>query len=228
MALEGNEVLEVQGVAQNGMLSGQTKTATTQEIADLASLTSNNMVATALTTVGAGTITAAGIIGMVTTRGGAQVSLAFTDTTATAAEIVAALPDGAAIGTSFEWTYSNNTNAPATISGGSGVTVSVITVVPPNSYATYLVTYSAADTFTFVGIKQGYYPHGGTYTAAGTASVVVSDTNVTTYSQITFTLRTVGGTIVGYPAITAMIPGVSFSVKAGTTDVSIYNYNILG
>lgn len=228
MALEGTEVLQVQGIAANGMPSGQTFQTTTGEIADLAALTSNNEVATALTTVGAGTITAAGIIGMVTTRSGAQLSLAFTDTTATADEIVTALPDGAAVGTSFRWTYVNNTNAPATISGGTGVTVSVITVVPPNSFATWLVTYTAASTFTFVGVQQGYFPHGGTYTSIGTAPVTVADTNVTTYSQISFTLRSVGGTIVGYPVVTSMIPGTSFAVRAGTTDLSTYNYNILG
>lgn len=228
MALEGTEILQVQGIAGNGMPSGQTFQTTTGEIADLAALTSNNEVATALNTVGAGTITAAGIVGMVTVRGGAQVSAAFTDTTATAALITAALPDAAAVGTSFRWTYVNNTNAPATISGGSNVTVSVITVVPPNSYATWLVTRDASTTYTFVGVQQGYFPHGGTYTSIGTAPVTVSDTNVTTYSQISFTLRSVGGTIVGYPVVTSMIPGTSFAVRAGTTDLSVYNYNILG
>lgn len=228
MALSGTELLQVQGVQTNGRPSGQTLQTTTGAIADLASLTSNNMVATALSTVGAGTITAAGIVGMVTSRGGAQESAAFTDTTATADQIVAALPAGAAVGTSFEWTYSNNTNAPATISGGTGVTVSVITVVPPNAFASYLVTYSAASTFTFVGIKQGYYPHGGTYTSIGTAAVTIADTNVTTYSQISFTLRTVGGTIVGYPVVKTRTAGVGFTAAAGTTDLSTYVYNILG
>lgn len=228
MALEGTEVLQVQGIAQNGMPSGQTKQTTTQEIADLAALTSNNEAATALNTVGAGTITAAGIVGMLTTRGGAQLSLAFTDTTDTANAIVAALPDAAVVNTSFRWTYRNDTNAPATLAGGSGITVSTITVIPPNSFATYLVTRTGTSAFTFAGVQQGYFPHGGTYTSIGTAPVTVSDTNITTYSQVSFTLRSVGGTIVGYPVVKTITPGVGFTASAGTTDLSVYNYNILG
>lgn len=114
----------------------------------------NGPSATALNTVGAGTITAAGIIGGVTTRGGAQSATAFTDTTATAALVIAALPN-AAIGQSWEWTYQNNTDGAATISGGTGVTVSGITIVPKNSWARYLVTYTAAATLTIVGEAMG-------------------------------------------------------------------------
>lgn len=109
-------------------------------------------VTTALTTVGSGTITAAGITGKVTTRSGA--TTAFTDTTDTADNIIAAIPNGN-IGASFEYTYINNTVAPATITGGTGVTVSGITTVGAGKTARYLVTYTAADTVTMVGILGG-------------------------------------------------------------------------
>lgn len=109
-------------------------------------------VTTALTTVGAGTITAAGIAGGVTTRSGS--TSAFTDTTDTGDAIIAAMPNGN-IGASFEYTYINNTVAPATITGGSGVTVSGITTVGAGKTALYLVTYTAADTVTMVGIQAG-------------------------------------------------------------------------
>ena len=112
------------------------------------------LAATALTTVGAGTITAAGIAGGVTTRGGAQAGAAFTDTTGTAAQIIAARPN-ANIGESWEWTYRNNTDAVATLAGGTGVTVSGITIVPQNTWARFIVTYTAAATVTIVGIEAG-------------------------------------------------------------------------
>lgn len=228
MALTGQEILQVTGLAANGMPSGQTEQTTTQAIAALAGSTSTSTAATALNTVGNGTIVAAGIIGKITTRGGAQLSAAFTDTTDTANNITTALPAGAPVGTSFMWTYSNNTNAPATLSGGSGVTVSVITVIPPNSYGKWLVSYASTSTYTFVGVEQGYYPHGGTYTSIGSAAVTVADTNITTYSQVEFTLRSVGGTISSKPYIKTITAGTGFTVSSGTSDLSVYNYNILG
>lgn len=106
---------------------------------------------TALTTVGAGTITAAGIAGGATNRTGSTV--AYTDTTATAALIIAAIP-GAYIGQSWEYTYYNNTLGLATITGGTGVTVSG-GGVPANMWARYLVTYTAAATLTMVPVMMG-------------------------------------------------------------------------
>ncbi len=109
---------------------------------------------TALTTVGAGTITGAGIAGGVTTRGGAQSATAFTDTTDSVANIVAALPNGN-VGQSWEYTYHNNTDAVATLAGASSVTVSGNTVVPPCSFARFLCSYATLTTITMVGIGAG-------------------------------------------------------------------------
>lgn len=111
-------------------------------------------VVTALNTVGAGTITAAGISGGVTTRGGSQSAAPFTDTTDTATNIIAAQPS-AMIGQSWEYTYQNGTNAAATITGGTGVTLSGVTVVPANSYVKYLLTYTAAATITMAAMAMG-------------------------------------------------------------------------
>lgn len=228
VTLTGNEILEVQGIAGNGLPSGQTFLCSTEDIANLAATDTNNRVITALSTVGAGTITAAGIIGQYTQRTGAQLSAAFTDTTDTANAIAAALPTGAGTGTSFPWTYTNLTNAPATLAGGSGVTVSAITVIPPNSFANFLWTRTGTSAFTAVGTEQGYLPHGGTFTSIGSAAVTVADTNITTYSQIVYTLKSVGGTISTYPVVKTITAGVGFTVNAGTSDLSVYNYNILG
>lgn len=102
-----------------------------------------------LTTVGAGTITAAGIVAGVTARSGP--TAAFTDTTDTAAAIIAAQPN-ARIGDSWEWTYQNNVNFLATLANGTGVTVSGVTAVPGQTSVRYLVTYTAAATVTIAEI----------------------------------------------------------------------------
>lgn len=109
-------------------------------------------VSTALTTVGAGTITAAGIAGGVTNRTGS--TAAFADTTDTADNIIAARPN-IGIGQSWEYTYYNNTLGTSTIGGGTGVTVSLASLVPANCWARFLVTYTAVSTVTMVGIAMG-------------------------------------------------------------------------
>lgn len=100
----------------------------------------------ALNTVGAGTITAALMTSAIILRGGAQSATAFTDTTATAALIIAALPN-AGIGQSWRVVYRNNTDGDATITGGTGVTVTG-GIVPKNSWAEFVVKYTAAATIT--------------------------------------------------------------------------------
>lgn len=230
MALTGNEVLQVTGVTATGLPSGQSLQTTTQAIGSMGGFASTNQSITALNTVGAGTITAAGIAGRYTARGGAQASAAFTDTTDTANAITLALPAGVstAVGTSFRYLYQNNTNAVATLAGGSGVTISVITVVPPNSFADYLFTYTAVSTYTMVGVAQGFYPHSGTFTIAGAGTVTVADTNITTASAIDITLKSVGGTVGSPPVIKTITTGTGFTVTGTSADVSVYNYTING
>src|SRR5262249_22635933 len=142
------------------------------------------MVLTALNTVGAGTITAAGIAGGITTRGGSQSNTAFTDTTDTADNIIAAIPN-ARIGMSFLYYYRNTTNANATIAGGTGVTVSNITVVPGGCVACFLVTYTAASTVTVAGVWiTAPNVVGGTVVMNGATPVTVTDSRVTASSTI--------------------------------------------
>lgn len=147
-SLNGNEIV---AIATAGPQSAQT---TTGAIAALASLDTSNKIITLINTVGAGTLTPIALLGGNINRTGVQVG-AFTDTTATAAQIIAALPAGAAIGASFKVTIANNQTAATgyveTVTGGTGVTVSGITAIPTGAAATYLVTYSAANTVTMVG-----------------------------------------------------------------------------
>lgn len=180
-----------------------------------------------LVTVGAGVITGQGVATQLTVRSGSQSNTAFTDTTDTAANIIAAQPN-VHVGSSWEWTYENTTNATATITGGTGVTVSGVTTVPAGSTARYLVTYTAAATVTI----QGFFvtvpiTNSGTVTANGASAVVVANTNVTANSVVIFTLKTVGGTPAGAPFLSAVTAGTGFSVKAVAGDTSVYNYLVI-
>lgn len=117
-------------------------------------LEGSNPAITALTTVGAGTITAAGIVGGVTSRGGTQVAV-FTDTTATAAQIISAMGDSLPTGSAFYWTYMNGTSYNATLAAGSGVTLSGNTVVPKLTWAQYLVTKTSGSAVSVVFVQGG-------------------------------------------------------------------------
>lgn len=182
-----------------------------------------------LSTVGAGTLLAAAIIGGFTSRTGTQTAV-FTDTTDTAANIIAAQASLVnKIGTAFIYTYVNNTVFPATIQGGTGVTVSGVTTIPANSWAQYIITYTAAATLTMVGVAQGYFPSVGTYINNGATAVTVSNTAVTANSSIIFTLKTVGGTVsASAPNIKTITPGTGFTVAGLASDTSTYNYEIRG
>lgn len=105
---------------------------------------------TAITTAGAGTLTAAALAGGTITRSGP--SAAYTDTTATATLIAEALPSPAAVGMSWIVRIRNTVAFAQTVTGGTGVTVSGVAIVPPLSVGEFLVTYTAAGTFTMVGI----------------------------------------------------------------------------
>lgn len=182
---------------------------------------------TALSTVGAGTLVGAAIAGGIVSRTGSQSNTAFTDTTDTAANIIAAQPN-AHIGASWEFSYQNTTNATATIGGGTGVTVSGVTAVPAGASARFLVTYTAANTVTVVGFMISHPSIvSGTFTANGVSSVTVTNSNITANSVVAFGLKTVGGTPAGAPFMATVTPGTGFTVKAVAGDTSVYNYLII-
>lgn len=134
------------------LLTVTSSTAISMQGIAMAPMTTDPIIArTALSTVGAGTITAAGIAGGITNRTGS--TSAFADTTDTADNIVAALPN-ANIGKAFLYRYYNNTLGASTIGGGTGVTVTGA-IVPSNMWADYLVTYTAASTVTMVQVAMG-------------------------------------------------------------------------
>lgn len=66
----------------------------------------------------------------------------------------------------------------------------------------------------------------GVVTVNGATPVSVSNTAVTADSNITFTLKTVGGTVGAIPTVKTITPGTGFTVAATAADTSIYNYTI--
>ena len=185
-------------------------------------------ISTTLATNGAGTITAAGIAGGITTR--TTVAAAFTDTTDTAANIIAAAASLVnKIGASFFYTYQNSSTASATIAGGTGVTVSGITVVPANMSASYLVTYTAAATITMVGFSLALNTsNSGTFVNNGASTVTTANAAVTANSNVIITLKTVGGTVGAIPHLLTVTPGTGFTTVGTASDTSTYNYLIIG
>ncbi len=175
--LTGSEVLEVQGIAANGQVSGQTETTTTQAIANLAILGSSADKLATLTTAGNGTLLAAALVQKNVQRTGPLIP--FTDTTDTAANIIAALPGGGTVNDSFKFFYQNNTNFFATIAAGSNVTVSGISVIPPNMGAMFLITENAATTVTMVGLNLVPLISSPLMAEATTTTVYTSSTALT-------------------------------------------------
>jgi hypothetical protein len=106
----------------------------------------------AITTAGNGTLPAAALVGHLITRSGP--AGAFTDTTDTAANIIAALTGLSNVPGGISWTceYINTTGFVATLAGGTGVTVSANTgaslAIPANSVAALLITTVAGGTVT--------------------------------------------------------------------------------
>lgn len=154
VTLTGNVIIPANSVGEYLVTITSPTAVTILHIDTVARTTENPDAITVISTVGAGTLTGAGIAGEIISRTGSQSGTPFTDTTDTAANIVAATPN-IHIGDVFEFTYQNTTNAVATITGGSGVTVSGITAIAAGASARYLLSYTALNTFTMAGFSAG-------------------------------------------------------------------------
>lgn len=193
-------------------------------------LTTNTLeIVTTLSTVGAGTITAAGIAGAITNRTGSQSGTPFTDTTDTATAIIAAQPN-AHIGVSWEYTYQNTTNAVATLTGGSGVTVSGITAVNAGYTARYLVTYTAAATITMVGFSSGQ-----SLASTQQSATFAGSTSGTTILKASATAGSTTQTLPAVSGVTASTSGSNLAIidvtrcsAAVTKNANITYANVTG
>ena len=176
---------------------------------------------TALTTVGAGTLSAALLLSNLLTRTGP--TGAYTDTTDTAANIVQALigagygnsinnglSSGLAIqnGTTFRLRYINTVAFAMTLAAGTGVTLGSNTGISASSVKDYLLTVL-----------------NGTAVSTANASTVSGSAVVTGMSQFATAQLSVGETITGTgfsgnPTIISVQQGIGFtaSANAGSTN----------
>jgi len=107
-------------------------------------------VPTTLTTVGAGVLTADMIVSGVVLRSGP--TGAYSDTTDTAAAILAYIGDSVAVGQSFDFTIVNGVAFAETIVAGVGVTLAGVTVNAASAIRMYRCTVTSATTVTITGI----------------------------------------------------------------------------
>ena len=213
--LTGTEVLQVLPIQANGQPAATTTQTTTAAIAALAVAGGQpTIVNTAITTVGAGTLTAASIVGRLITRTGP--TTAFTDTTDTATAIIAALPAAAVVGESFEVIYINNTAFAATLAGGTGVTISNITTVAANSTTRLLLTYTGAGAVTLYAVESDYNTFLG---ANPPTEVTLFGSGTGTFGEegniardVKATATNPGGTAGDYVLAVLTIPANSFDV----------------
>lgn len=189
---------------------------------------------TTLSTVGAGTITAAGIAGQATLRTGSQSATPFTDTTDTAANIITAVPN-AAIGMTFDYIYKNNTDAAATITGGTGVTVSGFTVVPPNGSARFLVKYTAAATITMVGLQNGAFSADAAdptkliaFKSSGATTATTATIASTTAANATYTLPPSTGVLAGTTGTNLYVADLKRTSASVTKNANVTYANVTG
>jgi hypothetical protein len=197
-----------------------------------------NEVQGTLTTVGAGQLLSAVIAdGMVLRTGSTS---AFTDTTDTGTQLASAIAN-IAIGHSFELTYQNSTYAVATLTGGTGVNAAAtFGIVGPGCWATFLFTYTAANTFTvvqkaggdnWIGLPSTSYSTGTTtttFTAAemtGGKLTIYTSTAATPGSIATATatamFAAIQGAYVGLKWIFRVINDVATNSLTITADASV-------
>jgi hypothetical protein len=77
-----------------------------------------------------------------------------------------------------------------------------------------------------INIDHIYVKRSGTFTADQTNPKVVANTHVTANSIILITVKTPAGTV-GPAYVSAVNPGVSFTVRSRVSDTSLYNYIII-
>jgi hypothetical protein len=180
---------------------------------------------TAISTASGTTITAINFLTGLTSRTGP--SAIFTDTTDTAANIIALLSNlNGKVGAAQIYTYINNSAYPATITGGSGTTVSGITVVAPNTTVDYLVTYTAANTLTMVGFRSASSTGIGV-PVGGLATGTFSQASNTTLTSVTGMVASVvaGGQYAFeiYAAVTnAAGGGIKLGMNGGTATMTSF------
>ncbi len=190
MALTGNETLQVLGQDATGRPAATTEQTTTGAIAALAGGESVFTI-TPITTVGNGTLTAAGLVGGEILRSGPTGD--YSDATVTGTAIVSALPGGYVAGTSFQVLIKNATAFTQTITAGAGVTLPTTVIVPAYCVARYLVTPSSASAVTFAHINTAPIGTGTSLTAPAITSITTVGAGVLTAAAFNSSIISRGG-----------------------------------
>lgn len=74
---------------------------------------------------------------------------------------------------------------------------------------------------------QDHFIYTGTFTLNGATPVTVVEPNLTANSVVTYSLKTVGGTVSpNHPNILTVTPGTGFTVAGTASDTSVYQYNV--
>ena len=219
----------------NGPTGAETAAALQQAKADINVLLANSSAATplavtALNTVGAGTILAAAIAGKLIQRGGVQTTN-FSDTTDTAAAIVAAFTN-AQVGQTFRIVYENNTTSAITIVGGVGVTMSGTVIVPANTWLDMLVTFTSLTAVGINGLFSGpsvaqQQPVrtgvAGALTSASTALVNIADLTV----EVTAGQK-ISGLMLVFANNSTTTEGIRFDFNGGTATFTSVEFGFVG
>lgn len=163
-------------------------------------------VGSALATVGAGTLSAALLVTNFLTRTGP--TGAYTDTTDTATNIIAALngSNGIQAGDSYRFKYINTVAFAMTLAAGVGVSlVGGNTAVAASSVKEYLVRVTnATPTATVVGNIDG-------------STAVITGLDLTETSLLSVGQGITGTGIPASTSIIGIVPGVSITLSANTT-----------
>lgn len=164
-------------------------------------------VGSALATVGAGTLTAALLVTNFLTRTGP--TGAYTDTTDTATNIIAALngSNGVQIGDSYRFKFINTVAFAMTLAGGTGVTlVGGNTAVNASSVKDYLVRITnATPAATIVaGNIDG-------------TTAIITGLSLAATSAVSVGQGVTGTGIAANSVITGIVPGVSITLNNNTT-----------
>lgn len=183
--------------------------------------TGEPLVNTAISTVGAGVLTAAGIVGGTISRTGS--TAAYTDTTATAALIIAAM-NNPVIGVGWPLTIRNTTAFAQTLAAGTGVTLAGLTTIPANSTGEFLVKYTAAGAVTLTGLSvtdQSFIGRDSIVATADDGTTQTLTAAMITGGRMTYHVTT-GGTTPGLTlplgsamdtALPAMAIGQSYTLR---------------
>ena len=186
--IPGNVMLRAFGVAGNGQPSGEDFYVSAAQIASLANTEDASLSETAVSATTGTTLTGAALVSGQIARTGP--TAAFTDTTDTAANILAQLP-GAITGSTFLIRIKNATAFTETLAAGSNVTLPASVIIPPYNVGLYWGTVSSATTVTLVHMQTSPFRSAqGVGTSVGgvnggTATGTFSQASNTTLSTVT-------------------------------------------